>query len=116
MEPRTRTAPTHEPVPAGDERSDRHPTGERVRREGVGVIAGAVLLIAALLALVLLVAQNGQSARLHFLWFDPELSLAALVLATAVVAIVLDQAVGLVWRRRRRRSLDLRERRPTERP
>jgi uncharacterized integral membrane protein len=74
------------------------------------MIVGAVLLIGALLALVLLVAQNGQQTRLHFLWFDAEMSQAALVLASAAVGILLDEAVGLVWRRRRRRTLDLRDR------
>jgi hypothetical protein len=57
------------------------------------------------------VVQNGQTARLHFLWLDATSSQSALVLASAFVAVVLDQAVGLVWRRRRRASLNLRERR-----
>jgi uncharacterized integral membrane protein len=73
------------------------------------VIAGAVGLVVFAFLLVDLVIQNGHSARLHFLWMDFRLSVSALVLASAFVGVVLDEAVGIVWRRRRRRYLDLRD-------
>jgi uncharacterized integral membrane protein len=80
------------------------------RRQSVGVIAGAVGLIVFAFLLVDLVIQNGHDVRLHFLWAQFDLSVSALVLVSAFVGVVLDEAVGIVWRRRRRRYLDLRDR------
>jgi hypothetical protein len=72
-------------------------------------MAGVVLLLLASFALLDLLLQNGHRARFHFLWLHADLSLSALVFATAFVAIVVDEMVGVVWRRRRRRLLNLEE-------
>jgi hypothetical protein len=72
-------------------------------------MAGVVLLLLAGFALLDLLLQNGHHAQFHFLWLHANLSLSALVFATAFVAVVLDEMVGVVWRRRRRRLLNLEE-------
>ena len=78
-------------------------------RRSLGRMAGVVLLLLAGLALLDLLLQNGHHAQFHFLWLHVDLSLSALVFAAAFVAIVLDEMVSVVWRRRRRRLLNLEE-------
>jgi uncharacterized integral membrane protein len=113
MVPDDVTAP---PLPTRTDRSDHldpdvdERPAVRADRRGLGVMAGVVALLLAGLLLVLLVVQNTQHAELHLLWFDADLSLSALVLGPAFVAIVVDEVAGLAWRRRRRRFLDLRDR------
>ena len=65
-------------------------------------IAGGLLLA--------LVIQNSEDATLHLLWFEASVPLSALILGSAFFAVVVDEAIGLVWRRRRRRLLDLQDR------
>lgn len=60
-----------------------------------------VLLLAAA-CVVIVVAQNTRSVRFEFLWWDASISLAALLLATGLIVAVLEEIVGLAWRRRRR--------------
>jgi uncharacterized integral membrane protein len=71
---------------------------------GAGVAAGAVALVVAAVLIVVVVAQNGERVEFEFLAWDADVSLALLVLIAAVVALVIDQVVGMVWRHRRRRA------------
>lgn len=57
--------------------------------------------------MVLIVAQNTESVPFEFLWWDADISLAALLLATAFLVLVVDAIVGVVWRRRRRHVREL---------
>ena len=63
---------------------------------------GAVLFAVALIALVW---QNQEPVPLEWLWIETDVPLFVIVLATALIAILLDEFVGLVWRARRRRRL-----------
>lgn len=65
-----------------------------------------VLLTLAILALIL---QNTQRVVVEWLWLDVEVPLVVLLLVTALVAVVLTELVGWIWRRRRRRALRDRE-------
>ncbi len=67
---------------------------------------GAVLFAVALIALVW---QNQAPVPLEWLWVETEVPLFVIVLATALIAILLDELVGLVWRARRRRRLSEKE-------
>jgi len=78
-------------------------------RRSLGVMAGVILSLLAGFALLDLLLQNSQHAHLHFLGWATDLTLSALVFATAFIAVVLDQMIGLIWRRRRRRLLNLEE-------
>jgi uncharacterized integral membrane protein len=71
--------------------------------EGAGLAAGAIVLVAAALLIVVVVAQNGERVEFEFLWWDATVPLGLLLLIAAVVTLVTDQVVGMVWRHRRRR-------------
>jgi len=69
---------------------------------GVGVwwtFAAGLVLVA---AIIIAIAQNSGSVRVHYLVWGSSVSLIVVVLTTALAAILLDQAGGLIWRRRRR--------------
>jgi uncharacterized integral membrane protein len=53
-------------------------------------------------AIILAIAQNSGSVRVHYIVWDSSVSLVVIVLTTALAAILLDQVGGLIWRRRRR--------------
>lgn len=63
---------------------------------------GAVLFTVALIALVW---QNQEPVPLEWLWIETDVPLFVIVLAAALIAILIDEFVGLVWRTRRRRRL-----------
>lgn len=63
----------------------------------------AALILAT--AIIVAIAQNVHSVEVHYLVWHTRVSLIVIILATAVVAIALDQVGGLVWRRRRRLRL-----------
>ncbi len=75
------------------------------RGRGPGFAIGLVVSVLIGLSLVLLVWQNQTPVPLQFLGFEAEVPLFVIVLVTAIVAILLDEVVGLVWRRRRARRL-----------
>jgi len=86
-----------------------HPTeligrlGETLKAwRGRGVwwtFAAALVLVA---AIIIAIAQNSGSVRVHYLVWGSSVSLIVVVLTTALATILLDQAGGLLWRRRRR--------------
>jgi uncharacterized integral membrane protein len=73
------------------------------RAEGAGITGGLILLLIIGFALVVLVAQNTEEVRFEFLGWDAEVPLVVLLLAVAFATLLLDQIVGWIWRRRRRR-------------
>lgn len=82
------------------------PTPEDVddhRFEGSGVAAGVVVLLIVAALVVAVVAQNTETVPFELLWWSADVSLAVLVLVTALAVTAVDLVVGLVWRRRRRR-------------
>ncbi len=90
------------------DRSSSTSTGV-VPRRSLGMMIGVVLLFAAGFVLLDLLIQNSHGARLHFLWWHSDLALSVWVLAAAFIAIVIDELIGVAWRRRRRRMLNLEE-------
>lgn len=80
------------------------------RRKGLGPRLGIVGVLVAGVVLLALVLQNSDSAPFRLFWIDANLPLSALVIGTALIAVVLDEACGVIWRRRRRRQLELRDR------
>ena len=55
------------------------------------------------------IAQNSHAVRVHYIVWQSRVSLVVIVLTTALVAILLDEAGGLIWRRRRRARLSRRD-------
>jgi uncharacterized integral membrane protein len=99
-------APPTERIDNGDthDRSEQRsqPTPRHERYEGSGIALGVVMLLLASACMVVVVAQNTRSVRFEFLWWDTNISLAALLLATGLIVAVVEELVGLAWRRRRR--------------
>jgi uncharacterized integral membrane protein len=101
---RNRSAVVHH---GGQGRGDERRGGD-ARHEAAVIAAGVIALLAAGVLVVILVAQNVGRVEFTFLWWTAEVSLAGLLLGTALVVAVADQVI--VWWRRRR---EVRE--PTDR-
>lgn len=93
-----------DPVDAVDGDAVAEPETKTVYR-GSGVRWGFVAGLALAVLLVILVFQNTEPVTFQFLVWEIETPLAALLIATAVIAAVADELVGLVVRSRRRRRL-----------
>lgn len=85
----------------------------QVHDDGTGVRWSLIASLVLVAALAVLAAQNTQRVTLNFLGWDGRAPLIAIILGTAVVAVLFDEAVGFIWRRRRRKTLA--ERRGLER-
>jgi uncharacterized integral membrane protein len=88
---------------------ERRPTERERVFAGTGLFWGLIVVLLLGVAIVILAAQNPEPVELRWLGFEIEVSLVAIILATAVVAVILDQLIGLAWRRRRRQQLGDRE-------
>jgi uncharacterized integral membrane protein len=80
--------------------------GRRVHGLGLWWTITAALVAAG--AVIVAIVQNGRHVRVHYLAWHIDVSLIVVVLATALAAILLDQAGGLVWRHRQRARLSRR--------
>ena len=58
----------------------------------------AALVVAA--AIILAIAQNGRQVRLHCVVWQASVPLIAIILTTTLVALLLGEAGGLIWRPR----------------
>ena len=72
---------------------------------GTGLFWGLVAGILLALATVILVAQNTASTTITFLGWEVSTPLVVVILAAMLVAVVLDELFGLIYRSRRRRTL-----------
>ena len=70
-----------------------------------GLVVGVVLAI----LVIVFSAQNTDTAPIKFLWMEWSSPIFAVILASLLVGIVLDEIVGLLFRSRRRRRLAERE-------
>jgi uncharacterized integral membrane protein len=86
----------------------RHRMHRQRRLRGLGLwwtFACSLVLGA---ALIVAIVQNSRHVRLHYLGWHLNVSLIVVILATALIAVLLDEVGGLIWRRRRRASLERR--------
>lgn len=83
----------------------RHVADKRRGLHGLGLwwTFAASLVLGA--AIIVAIVQNSGHVRLHYLAWHMNVSLIVVILATALIAVLLDEAGGLIWRRRRRSSL-----------
>lgn len=75
----------------------------RVVVRGAGFVWGFVLALPLAAALIVFVAQNTGQVTVRWTVWKVSTSLAAVVLVTIFVAVVLAELIGIVWRGRRRR-------------
>jgi uncharacterized integral membrane protein len=85
------------PAPS-DRVVERVPTGTGLRW---GLILGIILSI----PLIVFLAQNTQSVTINFLAWTGQIPLVAVLGATVVVTIVIDELIGLAVRSRRRKAI-----------
>ncbi len=72
---------------------------------GTGVFWGLIVGVILALAVLILAAQNTTDVTISFLGWDFSTPLIVLILGTLLIGIVLDELFGLVYRKRRRRTL-----------
>lgn len=66
-----------------------------------GLLGGLILVV----LILILAAQNTQSVDFSFLTWEVTAPLSALILGSAVIAVILDELAGWIWGIRRRRQL-----------
>lgn len=79
---------------------------KRVQYRGTGFYLGLVAILVFALALLVLAVQNTQEVDVDFFGFVFTVPLFAVAIGAAILAVVLDELIGLVWRRRRRTRLE----------
>lgn len=72
---------------------------------GTGVFWGLIVGVILALAVLILAAQNTTNVTISFLGWDFSTPLIVLILGALLIGIVLDELYGLVYRKRRRRTL-----------
>ncbi len=77
---------------------ERVPTGTGLRW---GLILGIILAI----PLIVFLAQNTQSVTINFLAWTGQVPLVAVLGATVILTIVIDELIGLAVRSRRRKAI-----------
>ncbi|MDX1691603.1 MAG: lipopolysaccharide assembly protein LapA domain-containing protein [Acidimicrobiia bacterium] len=82
---------------------------QQVKYRGTGFYAGLAVTVILTVALLVLAIQNTESVAFEFLGWDIDAPLFALILIAMIGAVLLDELIGLVWRRSRRRRLGERE-------
>jgi uncharacterized integral membrane protein len=72
---------------------------------GTGIVWGGVLVVVLAVALLMVGFQNSHDVEFNFLWIDTSAPLVLILAFTVAAAVVIDEIVGVVWRRRRRTRL-----------
>lgn len=75
------------------------------RLRGTGVSAALVIGVLLAILAIIIAVQNTESVSVHFLAWDVDAPLVAVILAAGVAGVVLDETLGFFWRRRRRSQL-----------
>lgn len=72
---------------------------------GTGLFWGLIVGVALALVVIVLAAQNTGTITVSFLGWDFSTPLIVLILAALLIGVVVDELFGLVYRKRRRRTL-----------
>lgn len=78
----------------------------KVEYRGTGFYVGVVAILLFALALLVLAVQNTQEVDVDFFGFAFTVPLFAVAIGAALLAVILDELIGLVWRRQRRIRLE----------
>lgn len=82
---------------------DREQPGIKYR--GTGFYASVFVVLVIAVALLAFAIQNTGSVTVEWLWFDVTAPLFAWVIVAALLAVIIDELVGLIWRARERSRL-----------
>lgn len=80
-------------------------TDKQVEYRGTGFYVSLVFVAIVVIALIAFTIQNTESVTFEFLLWDVEIPLFGIILIVAFLAVTIDELVGLVWRRTRRKRL-----------
>ncbi|HEX6221130.1 MAG TPA: lipopolysaccharide assembly protein LapA domain-containing protein [Acidimicrobiia bacterium] len=72
---------------------------------GTGLFWGLIVGVVLAIAMIILAAQNTGTATVSFLGWDFSTPLIVIILGSLLIGIVLDELFGLIYRKRRRRTL-----------
>ncbi len=72
---------------------------------GTGLFWGLIIGIVLAVGVLILAAQNTDNVTIAFLSWEFSTSLIVVILGGILIGVVLDEVFGLVYRRRRRRTL-----------
>ena len=103
-----RTEPTATPDPSTTESTETEATRERVFA-GTGLYWGLIVGVILALVVIVLAAQNTGTITLSFLGWDYSTPLIVLILGAFVIGVVVAESLGLVYRKRRRKTLNERD-------
>ncbi len=100
----TQKAPRSSDLRAVAEKTAPTATRERVF-VGTGLFWGLIVGVVLAAAVVILAAQNTDTSTISFLAWELSTPLIVLILGSLLTGIILDELFGLVYRKRRRRTL-----------
>lgn len=78
----------------------------KVEYRGTGFYVGLVAILLFALVLLVIAVQNTQEVDVEFFGFVFTVPLFAVAIGAALLAVILDELIGLVWRRQRRIRLE----------
>lgn len=96
-------------VPSEDMAGEVDQTAQEVVRErvfvGTGLFWGLIIGVVLAAAVIILAAQNTARVDVSFLGWDFATPLIVLILGALLIGVVVDEVFGLIYRKRRRRTL-----------
>ncbi len=78
----------------------------KVEYRGTGFYVSLAIIFLTAVTLLILAVQNTAEVTVEILGLDFELPLFAVILGTALIAVILDELIGVVWRRQQRTRLE----------
>jgi uncharacterized integral membrane protein len=81
--------------------------GRDIEYRGTGFYVGGVVSLVIAAALLIFAVQNTGAVAVEFLWLDVTAPLFAWVIGAALLAVIADEFVGLIWRDRERDRLSM---------
>lgn len=82
------------------------PQERSVEYRGTGFYVSVVFILLTAVILLILAVQNTAQVAVEFLAWEFELPLFAIIVGAGLIAVLLDELIGLVWRRQRRTRLE----------
>lgn len=108
-DPMTNQDDTHGPARSSDAEGTETTSEPQTEYRGAGIMWGAIALVLVAAAFVIVAMQNAHDVEFDFLWWSVSTPLILIIAITIAVTLVIDELVGLLWRRQRRSRLRDRE-------
>ena len=83
-----------------------HDNDVKVEYRGTGFYVSLAVIFLAALTILILAVQNTNEVTIEFLGLEFALPLFGVILGTALITVILDELIGVVWRRQQRTRLE----------